>query len=196
MDKLLSVAAGLGDYQFDATLDTLKGGKVVRTTATFYVKPPTGLRVEVKDYGEKSGSVLIRRLDGSIRAKGGPAMWGIKLNLSPNSRLLVLPNGVSVLASDLASLLGRLKKQSAAGYAMVASPAPLHVQSLNRDVLLLESQLPRAGGGLLTDRVFIDPANYLVLQWDLFDEQGNFMSRSRFDNYQTKAHFDDSQFDI
>ena len=195
LDELVRHVDTLGAYKYDASLEAHKGRKVVRASGTFYFKPPSAVRMEVKDYGSKSGCILVRSHDGKIRGKGGPQMLGIKMTLTPDSRLLQMPNGLSVTDSDLASLFMRLKKQAASGCKIVSAAQPIRVESIGTPVIVLESQVAGDSGTAILDRVYIDPSRKLPLQWDLF-EKGNFLSRSRFQNYQVNARWDDSKFTL
>jgi outer membrane lipoprotein-sorting protein len=191
LDQLLKNAGALGDYKYDATLESYAGKKVLRATGTFYFKPVNSVRMEVKDFGCKSGSILVRGSDGKIKGKGGPQMWGMKMNLGADSRLLKMPNGLNAVESDVVSLYRRLKAEAAGGNKVVSGNGPMKVDSLSSPALVLESQ----SGSKVMDRVFIDPVKKLPVQWDLFDD-GKFQSRSKFQNYQINAHWDDSQFSI
>src|SRR5262249_21858852 len=195
LDDLVKHVDTLGAYKYDASQEAHKGRKVVRASGTFYFKPVRAVRMEVKDYGSKSGCIIVRSPDGKIRGKGGPQMWGIKMTLEPDSRLLRLPNGLNVIESDLASLYNRLQKQAASGCKIVYAHQPIRVKSVGTPVIVLESQEAGGSGAAVLDRVFIDPSRKVPLQWDQF-EKGNFLSRSKFNNYQVNARWDDSKFKL
>jgi outer membrane lipoprotein-sorting protein len=193
IDQLMKHVSNLGDYKYEASQEAYQGSKVVKATGTFYFKPANSVRMEVKDYGCKSGSILMKSPDGKIMGKGGPQMWGMKMTLQQDSRLLKMPNGMSVLESDLASLMKKLKQEAAAGNKIVSGAQPIKVDGLGAPVIVIESQLNGESSAPVVERVFIDPSQNLPLQWDSF-EKGTFRSRSRFQNYQVNAHWDDSRF--
>ena len=101
----------MGCYRFDASQEAVTGNKVLKATGTFYFKPANAMRVEVKEFGSKSGSTLVKSPDGELKGKGGPSMFGMKMKLQPDSRLLRMPNGLSAVQCDLGSLLKRLEKE-------------------------------------------------------------------------------------
>jgi hypothetical protein len=167
---------------------------VSKATGTFFYKPTNSMRVEVKDYGSKSGSILIKGANG-IKGKGGPAMFGMKMSLDADSRLLRMPNGLSALDCDLGSLLNRLKKEASAGAKIMVGNEPINASSLGTRVIVVEAQKPEDATTPVLDRVFIDPVKKVPVQWDLF-ENGKFQSRSKFQNYETNLQIDDSQFKL
>jgi outer membrane lipoprotein-sorting protein len=194
VDQLIGQFNNFGSYKFDGSQEAHSGGKVSKATGTFFFKPTNSMRVEVKDYGSKSGSILIRGGDG-IKGKGGPAMFGMKMSLQSDSRLLRMPNGLSALDCDLGSLLNRLKKEAAAGCKIIVGNEPINVESLGARVVVIEAQKPDDSATPVVDRVFIDPVKKVPMQWDLF-ENGKFQSRSKFRNYETNLQIDDSQFKL
>jgi outer membrane lipoprotein-sorting protein len=193
LEQLIRHVSTLGDYKYDAALEALDGSTVVKATGTFYFKPASAVRMEVKDYGCKSGSILVKSSDGKIVGKGGPHMWGIKMTLGPDSRLLRMPNGLSAVQCDLSSLWQKLKNDTVAGCKIMSTLKPIKVESLDVPVIVIESQLAGESGVAVVERVFVDPFRKVPLQWDMFDK-GRFQSRSKFENYQINAHWDESQF--
>ena len=111
VDKLIANVSSLGTYKYEGAQEAQTGKKVLKASGTFYFKPVDSMRVEVKQFGSKTGSILVKSPKGKIKAKGGPQMLGIKMSLAPNSRLLQMPNGLSAFDCDLSSLFGRLKKR-------------------------------------------------------------------------------------
>jgi outer membrane lipoprotein-sorting protein len=195
VDSLIGHVNSLGTYKFDGAQEALEGSKTVKASGTFYFKPTNSMRVEVKEYGSKSGSILVKGRDGKIEAKGGARLLGMKMTLTSDSRLLRLPNGTSAVESDLASLLKRLKKQASSGYKLVSTSEPVTVDGLSKRAIVLELQKDGTEAPVVVDRVFIDPAQKLPMQWDSF-QGGKFQSRSKFQNYQINVQLDDSQFTI
>jgi outer membrane lipoprotein-sorting protein len=195
VDQVAGHVNSIGNYKFDGSQEAQNGNKVLKAVGTFYFKPANSMRVEVKSFGSKSGSVLVKRADGSIKAKGGPQMFGMKMSMQPDSRLLKMPNGFSAVECDLASLLKRLKQEAASGYKMVSANEPMNVERLGTRAIVLESQKADDSGTAVVDRVFIDPVKKLPVQWDLF-VNGKFQSRSKFQNYETNIQMDESQFNL
>jgi len=195
LDQVMRHVNNLGDYKYDGFQEARVGSKVVKSLGTFYFKPVRAVRLEVKGYGCKTGCILVRSPDGKITGKGGPQLWGMKMTLAPDSRLLRMPNGIRVTECDLPTLFKRLTTQAASGCKIVSAGEPITVESVGTPVIVMESQVDSESGAAVLDRVFIDPNQKLPVQWDLF-ENGNFYSRSKFDNYQINAHWDDSQFKL
>ena len=192
MDELVRHVKEMGEYKFDGTVNAVKGEKVTKATGIFYYKPANEIRVEVKDYGSKSGSILVKTKDGKVVGKGGKSMLGMKMNLTPDSRLAMMPNGVSAVQCDLMSLLDRIKREVGSSGKLVTSGEPVKVESLPNPVIILEGQLP---GESMATRIFIDPSQKLPIQWDLFND-GKFSSRCLFKSYEAKENWDDSQFEL
>ena len=195
VDQLIANVSSLGPYKYEGIQEAQIGGKVLKASGTFYVKPVDLMRVEVKQFGSKSGSLLVKGPGGKIKGKGGPQMMWIKMTLAPDSRLLRMPNGLSAFDCDLSSLFGRLKKQAAAGCKILQTEQPIHIENLSKPAIVIESQMASDSGTKVVDRVFLDPSLKVPMQWDLF-ENGKFQSRSTFQNYQTNMQLDDSQFTL
>jgi len=195
VEQLVGNVNSLGNYKFDGSQEAQTGNKVLKAVGTFYFRPANSMRVEVKSFGGKSGSILVKNADGAIKGKGGAQMLGMKMSLGPDSRLLRMPNGLSAVECDLASLLKRLKQEAASGCKMVSGNEPMNVESLGTRAIVLESQKADNSGTSVVDRVFIDPVKKLPVQWDLF-VNGKFQSRSKFQNYQTNIQIDESQFNL
>ena len=77
----------------------------------------------------------------------------------------------------------------------MAANEPLNVESLGTRVIVLETVKMDDSGATVVDRVFIDLAKKLPLQWDLY-ENGKFQSRLKFQNFQANVQMDDSQFKL
>jgi outer membrane lipoprotein-sorting protein len=195
VEQVAGQVNSLGTYKFDGSQEAQTGNKILKATGTFYFKPSSSMRVEVKSFGGKSGSVLVKSADGSIKAKGGPQMFGMKMSLQSDSRLLKMPNGFSAVECDMGSLVKRLKQEAASGCKIVSSNEPMNVESLGTRAIVLEIQKPGDSDAAVIDRVFIDPTKKLPMQWDLY-VNGKFQSRSKFENFQTNIPLEDSQFKL
>lgn len=181
----------LGEYSFDACMQTFKNKSVHSTSGTVYFRPPGLMRVEVTKGGAKSGSVIVKEENGTIRAQGGPTLLWMKMTLESDSRLLQLPNGLNILQCDLDSLLSRLTK-----HRLLVSKTPLTVANFSEPVLVLEA-LESSGSAttnIVAERVFLDANRRIPLQWEIFHE-GALLSSVTFNNMRT-AHLEDSQFQL
>jgi outer membrane lipoprotein-sorting protein len=195
VDKLMGNVSSLGTYKYDGTQEAQTGKKVLKASGTFYYKPTDLMRVEVKQFGSKSGSILVKSPEGKIKAKGGPQMLGIKMSLAPDSRLLQMPNGLSAFECNLSSLFGRLKKEAASGCKILCAEQPIQLENLGKAAIVIESQMASDSGAKVVDRIFVDPSLKVPIQWDQF-ENGKFLARSKFQNYQTNMRLDDSLFSM
>jgi len=195
VDMLSANVNSLGTYKYDGIQEAQINGKNLKASGTFFYKPTNLMRVEVKQFGSKTGSVLVKGAEGKIKAKGGPQMLGIKLSLAPDSRLLQMPNGFSAFDCNLSALFQRLKKEAASGYKLVAAEQPVQLENFGKLAIVIESQAPSDSGNKVVDRIFVDPTVKLPVQWDQF-ENGEFQARSKFQNYQTNLQLDDSLFNM
>jgi outer membrane lipoprotein-sorting protein len=171
------------NYTFDSILTTYKGKKVVVETGKFYFKSPNMVRFEVIKAGSRSGSVVIRQADGKIRGQMGGALRGIKVNLSPDSKLLKTANGFNILDSDLNTLLDSACRRAQAKSKCLAGAAKgVHI------VELLEEN------GDLTDRIAVASQDKLPDEWNLYCDK-QILSSVHFGNLQTRRNdLDNSLF--
>jgi outer membrane lipoprotein-sorting protein len=195
LDNLARNVSSLGTYRYDGTQEAQTGKKVLKASGTFIISATNGMRVDIKQFGSKSGSTLVKYPNGKIVGKGGAQMMGIKLSLAPDSRLLKMPNGLSAFDSDLSSLYARLKKEAASGHTLLSAEQPILVEGLGKPEIVIESQLASDAGAKVSTRVFIDPSLKVPVQWDQF-ENGRFQARSKFQNYQMNLQLSDSQFSL
>lgn len=188
LDQVTNHVRQMGAYKFDGYLGTLKEKKgLTVNTGSFIFKPTSLLRVEVKDGGFKSGSVLVKKKDGSVRAKGGPALLGMKMNLEPDSNMLTLPNGLNILQCDMLSLLHGLKS---GGQKIYASDAPVQLNS--SQVFVLEA---REQGQTPTQRVFVDKDQMIPVEWLLY-RNGKVFSTVKFNNFQPLPNLEENLFEL
>ena len=180
VDKLLHRATTLGAYKVVADLSVQKKGKLSKTEAQFSFKSPSLLRVDVINGGMNTGAAIAVRADGGISAKGGPALLGLKMNLEKNSRLLRLPNGLLVTDCDFASLVRWLKQQSKAGYELKVTSSPIKFDD-EPNVIVVELKDTGSFNTSLSQRVLVDPAHMVPVEWILFKE-GALLSSTRFRN--------------
>jgi hypothetical protein len=185
----------LGSYRFDGALATARDKGVKVDSGSFYYMPESYIRVEVKGKGCKAGSVLVRGKNGIIRARGGPALLGMKTNLQPDSNMLMLANGLNIIECDYASLINWLKKQIASGQKVYASEGPLLINPQQDRVLVLETVETEQGNNTLAHRILIDPQYLVPVEWDIF-KKGKFFSTVRFKNFEARPAMDESLFHI
>lgn len=184
---LLDRAQSLKGYLFESTLTTFKDGRTIKETGKVYFKRPNLLRFEVVSAGNRSGAVVIRQADGSVKAKMGNGLFGaIKLSLSPTSRMLRTANGFSVLDSDFVTLIKSSLKSTTK---MLATKSPTPYSSSGR-AYVLEAYEP---DGAVSQRIAIDPDQKLPLEWSIFKD-GHISSVMRLSNIQIKPDISDDYF--
>ena len=186
----------LGSYKFEGQLVTCKDKGLKIDSGKFYYMPESCIRVEVKGKGFKAGSVVVKQKNGAIRAQGGPALLGMKMNLQADSNMLMLANGLNIVDCDYLSLLNWLQAQIASGQKVYASDGPLLVQPYNTRVLVLETiEAGLPDGSNLAHRILIDPQKFVPVEWDIF-KKGQFFSTVKFRNFESCPSFDESLFHI
>lgn len=194
VDKLLRSATTVGAYRVTADLSMQKKGKLSKTVAQFTFKAPSLLRVDVLSGGMNTGAAVAVRADGGICAKGGPALFGLKMNLEKGSRLLRLPNGLLVTGCDFASLVRWLKLQAKSGADVSVSAMPLKIDELS-NVIVVELRDSGPFSASVAQRVLVDPSRMLPIEWILFKE-GALLSSTKFRNLELLPQIDESIFQL
>ena len=189
LDQVTNHVKDLGAYKFDGHLDTLKEKGLSVNSGSFIFKPTSLLRVEVKDGGFKSGSVLVKKRDGTVRAKGGRALLGMKMTLDPDSNMLTLPNGLNILQCDLLSLLQGLRRDVASGKKIYATEAPVQIDS--NQLFVLETR----DAGQSSQRVFVDPHQLIPVEWVIY-KNGKVFSTVKFSNFQQIPNLEEKIFEL
>ncbi len=184
---LLDRAQSLKGYLFESSLTTFKDGRAIKETGKLYFKRPNMLRFEVVSAGNRSGAVVVRQPDGSVKAKMGGGLFGaIKLSLSPSSRMLRTANGFSILDSDFVTLIKSNLKQPVKS---LATKAPTQYSASGR-AYVLEVYDP---SGAVSQRIAIDPEQKLPVEWSIFKD-GHISSVMRLSNIEIKPDLSDDLF--
>jgi outer membrane lipoprotein-sorting protein len=194
LDTLYKTAENFTDYTYDSQF-TLHKAKGQDGSGSFFFKKVDQMRVQVKTAGPRNGTVVVKQADGKIRMAGGNLLKFLKMNLSPDSRLLMLPNGYNVIKSDLVSLLSGVKNAVTAGSQLHASPEPIAIDRFRQKVEVLEVTKPKDSAEQLTDRIFVNPDTNVPIAWDVFRE-GNLFSTVTFDNFRGNVGLKDDLFKL
>jgi len=190
---LLKSLKELKSYKFHADIRAIKDGKFKDNIGTFYFKSPNLMRVEVEGRGPKAGSKLVRNAQGALRFKGGPMLFGITMNMQPDSRLLRLPTGHLITECDYVSLFQNLAKEMAAGLKVKASPSAI---SLNPGkAIVLETQEPGQSVNLVSQRILIDAKTNVPISWIRFKD-GRLNASVKFENQQLNPVVGDDMFSL
>lgn len=192
LQELMERIKSLGPYKFEGHLTTQKPDKLCVDAGRFYFMPSSQLRVEVMGRGYKAGSILVKDKSGTIRAKGGMSLLGMKMTLEPDSNILQLPNGLNILHCDLLSLVNWLQSQVSSGQKVYCSDSPVQVATVATRVWVLEAH---ENSGVLSQRVLVDPQLKVPVEWDIF-RNGKFFSAVKFTNFQIVPSMDDSLFKL
>lgn len=186
INSMLEKTKQIKAYSLDTTLCTFKGNKQIIETGKLFFKNPDLVRFEVVSAGKRSGAVVVRQSDGKIRGKMGGALSGIKITLSPDSKLLKCANDFSVLESDFASLLamtlGKLDSKSLC----LAGTVP----GIQSQIIELVD-----GNGVLVSRMTVDSKNKLPEDWSIFQDNKMF-SNAKFANLKILADLPDITFKL
>ncbi|HEY9869295.1 MAG TPA: hypothetical protein V6D08_09025 [Candidatus Obscuribacterales bacterium] len=185
LKQMLHNARAMKAYSFESSLYVFVKNKRSTERGRFYIKSPNLIRFEAIQAGKKTGSVVVRGPDGKIRCKAGGALGGIQITLSPDSRLLKASNGISVIESDFASLLGWAIGRLQGGLACISGQldgSPQIVEMIEQD-------------GDVVERMSVDPAERLPLGWSVFADK-KLSSVIRVENLVVSADLPDSLFTL
>jgi outer membrane lipoprotein-sorting protein len=172
-------------YSFNSTLTTYRDGKEIVETGKLYFKKPNLLRFEVLKAGKRSGSVVVRQPDGKVRGKMGGALSGVKVTLSPDSKMLKTANDFSILESDLGSLLADASEQIGQKSCLAG-----RVPGVSSQVVELV-----ASDGFVAARITVDSSSNLPQEWLIFKGNSLF-SKVQFANLKELADLPNELFSL
>lgn len=184
--SMLARSKQMKAYSFHSILSTYKDGKEIVETGKLYYKKPNLLRFEVIKAGKRSGSVVVRQPDGKVRGKMGGALSGVKVSLSPDSKMLKSANNYSILESDLGSLLTDAAEQLGPNKTCLVGRVP----GIAAQVIEIVGS-----DGLVAERITVDASANLPQEWLIFKGNSLF-SKVQFANLKELASLPDELFSL
>jgi outer membrane lipoprotein-sorting protein len=182
--------SALNDYICQTEVHSFATGKDVKSSCKFYYKNGGEVRIEVTGGGFRDGTVIVRTKNGIVRAHGGGLMGGLKMNLDPDSRMLIMANGVNVTRSGFPEVFGELRKTISSGYSATISKQ----QAASGDpesymVQILDDK------GVLVNRIFVDAQTKMPLQLECFRD-GKPLTIARFTGLRTNVGLPEETFQM
>lgn len=108
IDQALKKVQALKSYRCVMDLYSWEKGKKEARQLYLY-RAPGDIRIEQTGLF-KTGSVVVIRSDGKVRARGGGYLSSFKIDLDKNSKILIGVTGDSAVGSDWCSILLQTKK--------------------------------------------------------------------------------------
>ncbi|HEY9772380.1 MAG TPA: hypothetical protein V6C81_01070 [Planktothrix sp.] len=191
-EKMRKSIDGYNDYSCDSFVYMYHPQAQCVGGGNFCFKKIDLIRLTVRSKGLKDGAVVVRSQDGRIRAKGGPKLSYLHMNLNPDSRWLQIPNGFNAIESDIGHLLDRLPEAISAGDKLKVTTEPINVPRLNQKMYVLQVIKP---GDTVSEQLYVSKENDLPVEWDIFRD-GKRYSVATFENFKGNVGLDDSIFHI
>lgn len=192
INEMADSAAKWNDYSCLAELHSFKTGKDVPSTCKFFYKKKDQTRIEVTGGGFRDGSVLVRKADSSVRARGGGLLGAMTMNLDPESRMLIMANGLNVTKSDIPHLLTDWKTLLRNSYTSKIVPGSLDAAPPGTKVITVDIFDPSQA---LSRRLYINADQKTPIRADFFKD-GKPLTECWFKNLKTNVGISDDMFKL
>lgn len=192
LQKLSDDAQSWADYSCTTEMHNFKPDKVTISHSHYYYRKGPEIRIEVIGGGFRDGSVIVKKRDGSIRARGGIWMGGIQMNLDQDSRMLILPSGLNATKADFPEVYLNIKEELKAGSSCKVSANPVLEESLKQKVIIMETYAPNRE---ITRRVLLSPDQKYPLRWDSY-KAGKLVMSTYFKGVKVNNGLKDDKFQL
>jgi outer membrane lipoprotein-sorting protein len=191
IDKWLSSAQALNDYQFNYSMTVYKKSPVTEQGKLAYKKVHL-LRIE-ETGGPKAGSVAVLEKDGKVHGHLGGAMKFFNATLSPDSNMLKSANGWPMVKSDYISLAEAVEgyiKQDQCTAKVTENPVTVGAHPSP----VLDWFLYHPDGTLFKRALFDTQTGQPVEWWDYVN--GKLFAHSVWTNFKTNVGLSDKLFTL
>lgn len=187
----------IDDYVVDTELSTWQNGKSSPKiqAGKYFFKKQQRVRIEVTSKGPKNGAVLVKREDGQVKAKGGPALLGITVTLHEDSDLLNLADGSNVLHSDFLTQLQEISHSLTQGQKGIVTVEPSPYKDHHVWVLEVKDGEAPLSDSTLHARVLLNSINGVPESIIRFKD-GKIFSKISTKNAQINPGLADSLFNL
>lgn len=191
LDKAVQESLQWSDYSCITEMHNFKPDKTTISSSRFFYRKGPEIRIEVMGGGFRDGSVILKKKDGSIKAKGGFLMGGIQMNLDPDSRMLILPSGINAAHADFPELFQNIKQDVGKGYSIKMSSTPVNEPTLSQKVYLIEVLDPQQQ---MNRRIYLSEEK-LPIRWDSY-KGGKMVTTTYFKEIKINAGLKDDKFQL
>jgi outer membrane lipoprotein-sorting protein len=181
------------DYSCESELLLYHPDKTTKSGCKLFYKEHQ-LRIEVIGGGYRNGTVLVRDKEGKTTAQGGILLGHMKTTLDPDSRVLIMANGVNVMKSDLPDVMSDMKDRLNHGSVCRVSVKPTADPETGQPVYIVT--LSDSGkNNLPSKQFFVDAEKKIPVRIDLYRD-GKRVSTARFKDMRINDGLSDGLFHV
>ncbi len=199
VSKMLAAANNINSYSCNYQMLVFKNNPPIKETGVMYFRKPRLYRVEVKE-GPKKGSIAVLCADGKVHGHLGGWLKYFQSAVPPDSDLAKASNGFPMAGTDYISLAQYLTNMLKQGNNSLVSLSPITTAKTTMDTYVLDmySGSDNKTGKtepLLIKRVYINPQNYLPVDWEDY-RKGKLWSESSWNGLQINSALPDDLFQL